>query len=118
VSDKVFIKDLQVRTRIGTTPSERRRPQIVAVSIEIPISLKSAARTDCLEETIDYEAVSKVVDKVARARPRRLAERLAGDIGRQVAKIFGVKRVKVSIKKFILKKTRFAGVELTVGAAR
>jgi 7,8-dihydroneopterin aldolase/epimerase/oxygenase len=118
MGDKIFIEDLRVRTRIGAMAAERRKPQTVAVSIEIPFSLGKASRTDRLADSVDYEAVSKVVDKVARARTRRLAERLAADISREVANIFGVKRVKVSVKKFILKRTRFAGVQLTVGGDR
>ena len=114
MSDRIIIHDLRVMSRVGVTSRERRRPQRILVCIEIPLSLKKAGRSDRLEDTIDYQAVSKVVDRVARSRPRRLVERLAADIGREVAKIFGAKRVKVLVKKFIVKQAGYVGVKATI----
>jgi 7,8-dihydroneopterin aldolase/epimerase/oxygenase len=111
--DGIFIEDLKTRARIGVNPVERLKFQTVLICIEIPRSMQKAARTDRLEDTVSYWEVSKVVDKVARARPRRLIEHLAGDVGRTVIKIFGVKRVKVSVKKFIVKEARYVGVQVT-----
>lgn len=113
MSDRIFIEDLKVRVKIGVNPVERRKPQTVLISLEIPRSLARASRSDRLEDTVSYWDVSKAVDKVARARPRRLIEHLAGEVGREVIKIFRVKRVKVSVKKFIVKQARYVGVEVT-----
>ena len=111
--DRIIIEDLKVKVRIGVKPAEQRRPQEVWISVEIPKSLHRAARSDRLEDTVDYRAVSRAVDRVAKAHPRRLIECLAGDIGREVIKIFGVKTVKVFIKKFILPRTRYVAVQVT-----
>jgi len=111
--DKIFIEDLKVRVQIGVIPAERRKWQTVLVGIEIPRPLGKASRSDRIEDSVSYWDVSKAVDKLARSRPRRLIECLAGDIGREVIKIFGVKRVKVSVKKFIVKEARYVGVQVT-----
>ena len=113
MADGIFIEDLKVRVRIGVDPAERRKLRTVLICLEIPRSLQKASRTDRLADSVSYWEVSKVVDKVARARPRRLIEHLAGEIGREVIKIFRVKRVKVSIKKFIVKQARYVGVQVT-----
>jgi dihydroneopterin aldolase len=113
MSDRIFIEDLKVRVQIGVEASERRKWQTVWVGVEIPRSLAKASRSDRIEDSVSYWDVSKVVDKVGRARPRKLIECLAGDIGREVIKIFGAKRVKVSIKKFIVKQARYVGVSVT-----
>ena len=111
--DKIFIEDLKVRVRIGVNPGERRKLQTVLICIEIPRSLRKASRTDRIEDTVSYWEVSKMVDRIARARPRRLIEHLAGEIGRELIGIFRVKRVKVLVKKFIVKQARFVGVQVT-----
>ena len=113
MADRIFIQDLKVRVRIGVNPVERRKLRTVLISLEIPRSLNRPSRTDRLEDTVSYWEVSKAVDKVARSRPRRLIECLAGEVGREVIKIFGVKRVKVSVKKFIVKQARYVGVQVT-----
>ncbi len=113
MNDRIFIEDLKVRVRIGVNPAERRKPQTVLICVEIPRSLQKVSRTDRIEETVSYWDVSKAVDRIARARPRRLIERLAGEIGRELIKIFHVKRVKVLVKKFIVKEARYVGVQVT-----
>jgi len=113
MTDGIFIEDLKVRVRIGVDPVERRKLRTVLVSIQIPRSLQKASRTDRLEDTVSYWEVSKAVDKLARSRPRRLIEHLAGEIGREIIKKFRVKRVKVLIKKFIVKQARYVAVQVT-----
>ncbi|MBV9462930.1 MAG: dihydroneopterin aldolase [Verrucomicrobiae bacterium] len=114
MDDCIIIEDLEVTARVGVGARERQRPQRLLITVEMPISLKKAGRSDEIRDTVDYFEVAKTVRRVAAGRPRRLIEKLASDVGREILQHFPLKTVKISIKKFILKRTRSVGVRLTM----
>lgn len=112
MTDKIIIEDLEVRSRIGITPAERRRPQRLLISIEMQHPLRKAGVSDDLRRTIDYDAVSRRVRALAEREERNLIERLAEEVAQLVLDQFGAKAVSVTVKKFILPKTRYVAVSI------
>lgn len=112
MADKIIIEDLEVRSRIGITAAERRKPQRLLITIEIEYPLRMAGTTDNLRHTIDYDAVSKRVRALAEKGERNLIERLSEDVARLVLKEFGAESARVTVKKFILPKTRYVAVSI------
>jgi dihydroneopterin aldolase len=99
VSDAIVIRGLEVETRVGVTPEERARPQVVVVDIDIAADLSRAAASDELAETIDYSAaVSRVAETIAGSETR-LLEHLAGKVISVLSRMDGVEDVTVQISK-------------------
>ena len=63
MKDIIYIKDLRVKTIIGIFDWERKTKQEVSIDLEFPFDCKKAAKTDSIEDTIDYKAIAKGVIK-------------------------------------------------------
>lgn len=99
--------DLKLPCRLGVPDSERRKPQTVLCTAVFPVpSLSSAAKRDDLRQTVDYHALSKVLQAEARRIPRKLLERLATDLARTACLRFRLPWIELELKKFILPETR------------
>jgi FolB domain-containing protein len=93
----VGIKDLQIRCIIGCLSEERNSPQTILVDVTMHF-LQPAA--DTLSDTVDYVAVSKLIEEVATKGAFLLIETLAHEIAfRIAAKFLQVYRLFVVIKK-------------------
>jgi dihydroneopterin aldolase len=112
MNDKIIIEDLEVRSRIGITAAERRRPQRLLITVEMTKALAKAGKTDDLRHTIDYDAVARRVRALAEKGERNLIERLAEEVTRLVIREFGTEAVRVTVKKFVLRKTQCVAVSV------
>ncbi len=66
--DLVLIEGLEVRTVIGIYDWEREIRQTVRLDLEMAWDISQAGRTDNIEDTLDYKAVSKsLIDFVEKA---------------------------------------------------
>ena len=59
--DKICIRDLRTSCIIGIFPEERITPQEVVLNITLYADLLQAAKTDDIEDTVDYKRVKKQV---------------------------------------------------------
>jgi len=107
------IVDLKLPCRLGVPAAERRQPQTVLCSAWFPVpSMASAARSDDLQNTVDYHALSKVLQAEARRVPRKLLERLATDLARAACHGFRLSWIELELKKFILPQTRHVSLRV------
>jgi len=83
----------------GVHPGEKTTPQRFEVDVEIIRDLSAAARSDQIEDTVDYSRILESVRTVMEGCPRNLLERLAGDIIEQLTAFVGDARVIVRIRK-------------------
>jgi len=111
--DQIIIDELEVFMRVGVPEAERAKPQRLLVTIEMDHDFTTAARNDCLQETIDYHAVVVRVAAFGRRRRWKLLETLAVDIAEMILREFQSERVGIEIKKFILPQTRHVAVRVT-----
>ncbi|QSR84329.1 YpsA SLOG family protein [Methylacidimicrobium sp. B4] len=101
--DAIEIHGLWLESRIGITEAERSRPQPLRVSLRLEIDdLSRAARSDRLEETLDYDELAREVRRVAASPPRNLLERLAEEIAEVVLRHPKVGSVSLMLEKFPL----------------
>ena len=61
--DIVFISDLDIDTVIGIYDWEREIRQTVRLNLEMNADVRRAALTDSIEDTLDYKAVSKRLNR-------------------------------------------------------
>ena len=69
MKDIIYIKDLRVKTIIGIFDWERKVKQEVSIDLEFPFDCKKAAKTDSIEDTIDYKTIVKASLSLLRNHP-------------------------------------------------
>jgi dihydroneopterin aldolase len=97
--DIVFLSDLRVQTVIGIFEWERRIRQTVAIDLEMAHDLRAAARSDSIEDCLDYKAVAKRVIALVEESEFHLVEALADAVARTLITEFGLPWVRVTLNK-------------------
>ncbi|HKT33026.1 MAG TPA: dihydroneopterin aldolase [Gammaproteobacteria bacterium] len=98
-ADTVFIRDLRVPTVVGIFDWERRIQQTVVLDLDMSADISRAARSDRIEDTLDYKAVAKRVTQFVSAAQYQLVETLAEEIAGLIIREFRVAHVKVTLHK-------------------
>ncbi|MGH8293790.1 MAG: dihydroneopterin aldolase [Gammaproteobacteria bacterium] len=98
-ADTVFIRDLRVPTVVGIFDWERRIRQTVVLDLDMSADIRRAARSDRIEDTLDYKAVAKRVTQFVSAAQFQLVETLAEEIAGLIIREFRVAHVKVTLHK-------------------
>ncbi len=62
--DTIQLRELEVDCIIGVNPAERTQPQRLRVQLELHVETDAAARSEQLEETVDYEFVAAQIQFV------------------------------------------------------
>lgn len=97
--DKIRIRDLRVRCRVGVTALERRLPQELLVTVTLHADLRQACRSDNLQHTIDYSVLKKAILAESETKPFKLIERLAQRIAELSLQFPVVHQVDVLVQK-------------------
>ena len=97
--DRIFITALSVETIIGIHDWERELRQRIEIDLELWYDVSRAARSDAIEDTLNYKSVAKRVLAFAQDSRFRLVEALAGGIADLVVAEFPVARVRVTLHK-------------------
>ena len=97
--DKVFIKGLEVEGIIGIFQWEREVRQIISVDIEMDFDNKKAAKSDSIEDALNYKLVGKRITSFIKDSKFQLVETLAENISKIILKEFPVTTVKVTLSK-------------------
>jgi dihydroneopterin aldolase len=97
--DIVYLHDLRVECVVGIFEWERRIKQTVILDLDMAADVRRAARTDRIEDTLDYKAVAKrLIDFVGQSE-FRLVETLAEKVADIVLEEFRVPWVRVRVNK-------------------
>ena len=97
--DKIFLKELTTETVIGIFDWEREVKQTIAIDLEMSADIRRAARTDSIQDTLNYKAVAKRLLAFIQESRYQLVETLAEEIARLVLTEFPVDWVKVTLHK-------------------
>lgn len=113
-TDRIYIRDLQLRCIVGIFEEERRALQDVVINIVLEADLRRAGASDRIEDTIDYKNVKKEVVELVETSDYFLIERLAEAIAEICLRPEGVRRVIVTVDKpGALRFARSVAVEIT-----
>jgi len=99
MGDRIYLRDLRTETIIGIYDWERKIRQTVSFDFEFPADIRRAAKTDSIEDTLNYKSVAKRVLAFVETSEYHLVETLAEEVARLVLKEFSVEWVKVSLNK-------------------
>ena len=97
--DIIFIRDLRVETLIGVYPHERQSRRILLLDLELGADSRPAAATDCLDDTLNYQAVAQRIIEFAAASDCQLVETLGERIAELVLREFGPPWLRLTLRK-------------------
>lgn len=110
---KITIADLEVFYRVGVTDAERAQPQRLLLTLEMQADIASAAQTDQIERTINYQEVVNRLLQFGENRSWNLIETLASNIADFVLAEYRPHSVAIEVKKFVIPQARYVSVSLT-----
>ena len=76
-NDQIIIRDLHLACRVGVTDAERATPQPIVAQLALQVDLTTAGNSDQLNDTVDYEQLTRRLLALAAEEPYALLERLA-----------------------------------------
>jgi len=97
--DRIVLEGMVFSGKHGLGAAERARSQRFTVDIELEADLARAARSDRIEDTIDYRRVRAIAKEVIEGEPAQLIEALAGRIARKTLQVPRVAAVSVKVTK-------------------
>jgi dihydroneopterin aldolase len=113
MSDRIFLRGLSAKCIIGFIDWERRTPQTLLIDLEIPCDCSRAARSDQVEDTVDYKRVAKRVLGWLPTTQFQLVESLAHHLALLLLSEFSLDWVRVSVNKpGAIRDSRDVGVQL------
>jgi len=100
--DRISIQGIDVLGHHGVDEAEREVGQRLNIDVDLYLDLSSAAAEDDIHRTVNYEAVCKLVEKVAGEEEFLLLESLASEIGDRIIEKFQPAGVVVRVSKLSL----------------
>lgn len=97
--DIIFLRELKVETIIGLWEWERKIRQTVIIDLEMSADIRLAAKSDSVDDTLNYKLVAKRVQQFVADSRFKLVETLAEQVAAIVNDEFGVAWVRVSVNK-------------------
>jgi dihydroneopterin aldolase/D-erythro-7,8-dihydroneopterin triphosphate epimerase len=95
----IYIRDLSLRCIIGIFPEEREKLQDVLINIELDCDIPNAAKSDSIEDTVNYKELNKSIIDMVEGSDFMLIETMADRIADLCFDEGRVLRVKVSVDK-------------------
>jgi dihydroneopterin aldolase len=98
-TDTIFLRELKVETVVGIWDWERKIRQTVSIDLEMGADVAHAAKTDSIEDTLNYKAVAKQVQQFVADSEFQLVETLAEKIAAMVLAEFAIPWIQVRVSK-------------------
>jgi len=111
--DRIQIEDLIVRTVIGIFDRERDRCQEVVINITLWTDITAAARSDDIEQAVDYRSLTKNIIEHVKSSHCMLLERLVEEISGLILENEAIVATRVKVEKpGALRFSRSVGIEI------
>jgi dihydroneopterin aldolase len=111
--DTIFIHALKTEAIIGIFDWERQVKQTVVLDIEMSADIRKAARSDSIDDTLNYKGVAKRVLAFVAASQYHLVETLSEQIAMLILDEFQVASVRIVLSKpGAVRNSRDVGIKL------
>jgi dihydroneopterin aldolase len=97
--DIIFLNDLRIDAVIGIWDWERKIRQTVSIDLEMSADIRKAAKSDSVDDTLNYKLVAKRLQEFVGDSGFQLVETLAENIAAIVLDEFDVQWVRVRVNK-------------------
>jgi len=115
VRNKIVIERLEFQGRCGVTTEERRRPQPLAIDLELECDTPPAAASDRIADTVDYAKVVERIAKLGATQECALLETLAERLLTILFAEFPIERANLWLRKLappLLQMTGSVGIKM------
>ena len=113
---EIFVEGLEFKGYHGVYEEERRDGRQLKIDLAVEVEEETSAKSDELEETLDYRRLAEIVTEVVEGPSRYLVEKLAGEIlARTLEQYPEVQEATVRVRKKapdVVGQPRWVGVEL------
>ncbi|MEE8347958.1 MAG: dihydroneopterin aldolase [Acidobacteriota bacterium] len=117
--DKIHINGISCQALVGVPQKEREKPQQVVIDLTLSLDLESAAQSDRVESTVDYQEIVEKVESLISQESFQLLETLTAHVCQSVLTDVRIKTVLVKVRKFPeLLKDRISSVEVEMTRTR
>ncbi|AOS61175.1 dihydroneopterin aldolase [Actinoalloteichus hymeniacidonis] len=99
MTDRIVLTGLKVRGRHGVFEHERRDGQDFIVDVTVWIDTDRAARSDDVQDTLDYGVLATRMAEIVGGEPRNLIETVAAEAADSVLSDPRVHAVEVTVHK-------------------
>ncbi len=111
--DKIFIRDLLVRTIIGIYDEERVNRQDVIINLTLYTDFSNAIDTEDINDAVNYHALQVAVMDMVESSSYLLVEKLTQAVANLCLSTEGVQAVQVKVEKpTALRFCKSVGVEI------
>lgn len=97
--DIVYLNDLRVETVIGIYDWERQIRQTVVIDLEMRADVAAAAKTDRIDDALNYKAVAKRIIDFVSSSEFHLVETLAERVAALIIEEFQVPWLRLRLNK-------------------
>lgn len=97
--DKIFIRDLRVKTTIGIYDWERRIKQIVVLDLELGTDIRQSAQSDHIDDTLSYKTVADRLVSFISGSEFLLLESLAEQVAELLFTMFKLPWLRLTLSK-------------------
>ena len=97
--DTIFIRDLRMDAVIGVFDWERQVKQKISIDLEMATDIGKSAKTDALEDTLDYKAISNRIRDLVENNQPQLVETLIELIAKTIMTEFAISWLRITISK-------------------
>lgn len=112
--DRVLIKDLAVDGILGINPDERINKQQILVNAELFTDTSKAAKSDNIDDAVNYRTITKAMIAHIEAGEPMLVERLVQELADICLEDVRVRKVKISVEKpGALRFAKSVGIRIT-----
>ena len=111
--DVIRIERIEVLAHIGVPDDERAQPQRLTINIAFWPSKAGPELNDDIAQAVNYAAVCAEVRKFVGERRDKLIETLADKLAFHVLEVFGIRRITIELRKYILPDVEFVSVTVT-----
>lgn len=99
MSDIIFIEKLSSQAIIGIHTHEKLKKQPVLIDLKIKCKTKNAAKSDNIDDTVDYQVLCEDLKNYIQKSSFNLIETLAEKLTQRILKNSKVKSVKLTLRK-------------------
>ena len=96
---KILLEGIEVMVRIGLLEEELYAPQDLLVSLELESDFSKIAKTDEVEDGIDYRDIVKKIRSFSQSYDGKTLEKYASQLSENIKETFRAQRVRLSVDK-------------------
>lgn len=114
--DKVYVRDLVLEARIGIYEWEKRILQKIRIDLEMAWDNQRPARSDSIEDALNYKTAAKLVTRLVEQQHYDLVEHLAETIATTLRQELQIPWLRVTVgKPGAVKNAKEVGVQIERG---